>query len=131
MDVTDTKHLKPGMCPEGAPQAANEVRQAEPKAPAAVRPSATTVRQTSTGRRAEIDVGTRRRAGYGERGDSEWLWRKQLTGDAQTSASQILRKLGAPEFEVEDPQKERLRISRESGGRGYDPYNQARKPRRK
>lgn len=100
-------------------------RTGTPKAPVAGRPA-------STAQSAQIGIAARGKVAYRERGDSESLWRREMSGSAQASASQILRKLGAPEFKVEDAQEEKLRIKREPcGGAGYDPYNQAKKPRRK
>jgi len=125
MAVSDSKDPKAAARLAGAAKPTYEAQPAgSPKAPVAPRTGA-------TDRLAHIDVEATGESRGPRTSDSEWLWRKQLGGDTQTSASQILRKLGAPEFEVEDARKEKLRIKREPGGVGYDPYNQATKPRRK
>ncbi|HXY76331.1 MAG TPA: hypothetical protein VEH54_05435 [Steroidobacteraceae bacterium] len=64
------------------------------------------------------------------RDDAEWSWREELSQSA--SASWILRKLGAPDLEVEDAKDEKVRINRgPAAGGGCDPYNQPSKPRRR
>jgi hypothetical protein len=51
------------------------------------------------------------------------------------STTRLLRKLESPELKMEQTHEEELRIAPDNDnfdkGGGYDPYNQANKPRRK
>jgi hypothetical protein len=68
---------------------------------------------------------------HDSRGNAVWDWVKETSRAAIDSTSRLLKRLEIPEMKVEDPKDEELRLEsdRESGG-GYDPYNQASKPRR-
>ena len=76
----------------------------------------------------------RRQATCGDdRGNAVWDWLKQTGRNAIESTTRMLRKLEAPELEVEQPHEEELRIQPDNGtcsGGGYDPYNQPIKSRR-
>jgi hypothetical protein len=70
------------------------------------------------------------RVRHDERGNAVWDWLKDTARNAIDSTSRLLRKLEAPDLEVENKKDEDLRIlpDRDPGG-GYDPYNQSTKPR--
>ena len=70
------------------------------------------------------------RVRHDDRGNAVWDWLKETGRNAIESTSRLLRKLEAPQLEVEDKKDEELRIQsdRDPGG-GYDPYNQSSKPR--
>lgn len=70
------------------------------------------------------------RVRHDERGNAVWDWLKDTARNAIDSTSRLLKKLEAPNLEVEDKKDEELRIlsDRDAGG-GYDPYNQSTKPR--
>lgn len=55
-----------------------------------------------------------------------WDWLKETGRNAIESTSRLLKKLEAPQLEVEDKTEEELRLlsDRDPGG-GYDPYNQS------
>jgi hypothetical protein len=70
---------------------------------------------------------------HDERGNAVWDWLKQTGRNAIDSTTRLLRKLEAPELNVEKPEEEELRIQPDSpscSGGGYDPYNQPIKSRR-
>src|SRR5690348_13013645 len=69
------------------------------------------------------------RVRHDDRGNAVWDWLKETGRNAIESTSRLLRKLEAPQLEVEDKKDEELRIQsdRDPGG-GYDPYNQSTKP---
>jgi len=70
---------------------------------------------------------------HDERGNAMWDWLKQTGRNAIESTTRLLRKLEAPELEVEQPHEEELRIQPDNdncAGGGYDPYNQPIKSRR-
>jgi hypothetical protein len=71
------------------------------------------------------------RVAHDERGNAVWNWVKDTGRAAIESTSRLLRKLEAPELKMEDTQDEELRLTDEpkSTGGGYDPYNQASKPK--
>jgi hypothetical protein len=77
--------------------------------------------------RAAIPSG---RVRHDERGNAVWDWLKDTGRNLVDSTSRLLKKLEAPQLEVEDKKDEELRIQsdRDPGG-GYDPYNQSTKPR--
>jgi hypothetical protein len=66
---------------------------------------------------------------HDERGNAVWDWLKQTSRIAIESTSRLLKKLEAPELKMEDTQDKELRIEPESTAGGYDPYNQATKPK--
>jgi hypothetical protein len=66
---------------------------------------------------------------HDERGNAVWDWLKETSRIAIESTSRLLRKLEAPELQVEDKKDEELRLEPDRGG-GYDPYNQVSGPRR-
>jgi hypothetical protein len=67
---------------------------------------------------------------HDDRGNAVWDWLKTTSRHAIESTTRLLRKLEAPELQMEDSKDEDLRIAPEpSSGGGYDPYNQAVKPR--
>lgn len=76
------------------------------------------------------DPGPSGRVRHDERGNAVWDWLKDTARNAIDSTSRLLRKLEAPDLKVEDKKDEELRIlpDRDAGG-GYDPYNQATRPR--
>jgi|ERR1700726_362685 hypothetical protein len=64
-------------------------------------------------------------------GVAVWDWLKNTGRQAIDSTSRLLKKLEAPELKVEQTHDEELRIMPDAGpGGGYDPYNQATKPRK-
>ena len=70
---------------------------------------------------------------HDERGTAVWDWLKQTGRNAIESTTRMLRKLEAPELEVEQPHEEELRIQPDNGnctGGGYDTYNPPTKQRR-
>lgn len=71
------------------------------------------------------------RVRHDERGNAVWDWIKDTGRHALESTSRLLRRLEAPQLEVEDKQEEELRMQsdRDPGG-GYDPYDQSTTPRR-
>ena len=75
--------------------------------------------------------GPRGRVTHDERGNAVWKWVKDAGRIAIESTSRLLRKLEAPELKMEDTRDEELRLTDEpkSTGGGYDPYNQASKPK--
>jgi hypothetical protein len=70
------------------------------------------------------------RVRHDERGNAVWDWLKDTGRNAIEATSRLLKKLEVPHLEVEDKKDEELRIQsdRDPGG-GYDPYNQATRPR--
>lgn len=70
------------------------------------------------------------RVRHDDRGNAVWDWIKDTGRHALESTSRLLRKLEMPQLKVEDKKDEELRIlpDRDAGG-GYDPYNQATRPR--
>jgi hypothetical protein len=68
---------------------------------------------------------------HDERGNAVWDWVKETSRIAIESTTRMLKKLEAPELKMEDSEDEELRIMPDPGqGSGYDPYNQATKPRK-
>lgn len=70
------------------------------------------------------------RVRHDERGNAVWDWLRDTARNAIESTSRLLKRLEAPDLEVEDKKDEELRIlsDRDPGG-GYDPYNQSTQPR--
>lgn len=67
---------------------------------------------------------------HDDRGNAVWDWVKTTSRHAIESTTRMLRKLEAPELKMEDTKDEDLRIAPEpTRASGYDPYNQAVKPR--
>jgi hypothetical protein len=66
------------------------------------------------------------RVRHDERGNAVWDWLKDTGRNAIEATSRLLKKLEAPQLEMEDKKDEELRIQsdRDPGG-GYDPYNQS------
>jgi hypothetical protein len=70
---------------------------------------------------------------HDDRGNAVWDWLKQTSRIAIESTSRLLRKLETPDLKIEDTQDKELRLMPDPGkcsGGGYDPYNQATKPRK-
>jgi hypothetical protein len=72
------------------------------------------------------------RVRHDERGNAVWDWLKDTGRNAIEATSRLLKKLEAPQLEMEDKKDEELRLEsdrdRDPGG-GYDPYNQSSKAR--
>jgi hypothetical protein len=69
---------------------------------------------------------------HDDRGNAVWDWLKETSRIAIESTSRLLKKLEVPELRMEEEKDNELRLEsdRDPGG-GYDPYNQATKPRGK
>jgi hypothetical protein len=99
---------------------------------APARPAAGAARDSAKPGQAQPEAKTGKVV-YDERGNAVWDWFKQTSRNAIESTTRLLRKLEAPELEVEQTHEEELRIQPDSGtcsGGGYDPYNQPTKSRR-
>jgi hypothetical protein len=152
--MNDPKTVKPGFHP-GAPPApgkpaAPAVRPAAPGS-SATRPAAaassrpapafnpTRPVSSSPGRPAlpgkpSVATPEARPSGkvrHDERGNAVWEFIAQTSRIFVGATSRLLKKLDAPELKVEDKQDEELRIMPDTPktGGGYDPYNQATKPK--
>jgi hypothetical protein len=97
------------------------------RTPQAIRPGAPSQSPRAADPRGTIPSG---RISHDDRGNAVWDWLKETGRNAVESTSRLLKKLELPQLEVEDKKDEELRIQpdRDPGG-GYDPYNQATKPR--
>ena len=127
--MKDSRHL-PGSRSVSQPGAAPKPAQV-PGGPArpAARPASTAPAKGEP-RQAQPTTG---KVVHDERGNAVWDWLKQTGRNAIESTTRMLRKLEAPELQVEQPAEEELRIQPDSGnssGGGYDPYNQPIKSRR-
>ena len=71
---------------------------------------------------------------HDHRGNAVWDWLKETGRNAIESTSRLLRRLETPDLKMEDKKDEKLRLTDDDAGGGYDPYNQrqtARRPGRK
>jgi len=64
------------------------------------------------------------------RGNAVWDWLKETGRNAIESTSRLLRRLETPDLKMEDKKDEKLRLTDDDAGGGYDPYNQRQTPRR-
>jgi len=64
-----------------------------------------------------------------ERGNAVWDFLRSAKRAATDTTSRLLRRLEAPELSVEAPEEEELRLEPDTKAGGYDPYNQAARPR--
>ena len=104
-----------------------------PGASAVPKPPQPTARPATAAQHGGKPDATRGKVVHDERGTAVWDWLKQTGRNAIESTTRLLRKLEAPELQVEQPHEEELRIAPDSGvdaGGGYDPYNQPTKSRR-
>jgi hypothetical protein len=69
---------------------------------------------------------------HDSRGNAVWDWVKETGRIAIESTSRLLKRLEMPELKTEDKTDQELRLEsdRDAGG-GYDPYNQARRGRKR
>jgi hypothetical protein len=103
---------------------------AAPTRPAVAAPGAAPASAKSNAAPPQSKTG---RVVHDERGNAVWDWLKQTGRNAIESTTRMLRKLEAPELEVEQAHEEELRIQPDNSncaGGGYDPYNQPTKSRR-
>jgi hypothetical protein len=109
---------KPGLPPaskSAGPQGASQPLRSRSGVPAAAQPAA----------------GAAGGVVHDPRGTAVWDWLKNTGRQAIDSTSRLLKKLEAPELKVEQTHDEELRIMPDAGpAGGYDPYNQATKPRK-
>ncbi len=71
------------------------------------------------------------RVRHDDRGNAVWEFIAQTSRICIDATSRLMKKLEAPELKMEDTKDEELRIMPEpSTGGGYDPYNQAVKPKK-
>jgi hypothetical protein len=121
--MSDPKFQKPTARPQVPP-----VRGAPAARPTAPPPAKPAAAETKPAAPASNTSG---RVVHDERGNAVWDWVKETSRIAIESTTRMLKKLEAPELTVEDSQEEELRIMPDPGkGSGYDPYNQATKPRK-
>jgi len=67
---------------------------------------------------------------HDHRGNAVWDWLKETGRNAIESTSRLLRRLETPDLKMEDKKDEKLRLTDDDAGGGYDPYNQRQTPRR-
>jgi hypothetical protein len=103
---------------------------AAPARGAAIPPVPTRPGAQATPARPAAGEGATGKVVHDDRGNAVWDWLKTTSRHAIESTTRMLRKLETPELKMEDTKDEDLRIAPEPGsGGGYDPYNQAVKPR--
>lgn len=125
--MSDSKHSRPETGPSAGTGQQPAVRPGRPQSPGG--PAGT----GTGGKGSAAQTGGDAASGkvvHDQRGNAVWDWLKETGRNAIESTSRLLRKLEAPELKMEDEKDEELRLTDDSAGGGYDPYNQRNTPRR-
>lgn len=105
-------------------------------APVSAKPTTAPAESSKSTRPGAPQPGAQRtgKVTHDKRGNAVWDFLAQTGRLALESTTRLLKKLETPELKMEQTHEEELRIAPDSKsydqGGGYDPYNQATKPRK-